>query len=69
MERKTIRVLLCCASCGGRSFSLPEHPRHDSVVTCTGCGAHWDYQALQRAAADRSYRHEHRRRGDHKHHD
>ncbi|MCY1311517.1 hypothetical protein D9M71_811030 [compost metagenome] len=39
-------IALKCANCGSKKFDVPRHPKSDSVVTCSGCGAKGLYGKL-----------------------
>ncbi|MCY1298981.1 hypothetical protein D9M70_484950 [compost metagenome] len=32
-------ISLQCANCGSKQFQVPDDPKDDSLVTCSGCGA------------------------------
>lgn len=45
----TGNIKMKCAKCGGTSFSHPDNPQPDDLLTCTSCGASGRYGVAQAA--------------------
>jgi DNA-directed RNA polymerase subunit RPC12/RpoP len=38
-----------CTRCGSTKFEMPEHPKDNDIVTCSGCGAKGKYGDIKKS--------------------